>query len=299
MPGLCHTWACEYCAHARARRYIAALLESSPSCKWELTVQQGAVRDSLDDCQRYVDAIPKMMRAIRRDRGDWEYFWTYELHRKGGAHVHGLGRGVVPSKHYIEWQARRAGLGYVCWVRTIDNLAADVCQCAKYLFKAHSRAYQRRLPARRIHRSRKFLDKPLADFDAPDESVYTLETTARANAADVFERLKDDPLLERAFIPRQDGDRFTLDEFERKEGFFELRTTESRLGQRHDTEAYYAPALADPDATDVHAPGPVGSGLGRSRGRAGHVESGQGERQEPAPVHSPPAREPSLFGDDD
>ncbi len=245
MPALCHTWSCEYCAHSRARLYIAAVIESGPTCKYEFTMPQGARRDARRDCAQYVHAIPKIMRNIRREFGDWEYFWTFELFRKGGAHVHGLGRGVTPTHEFLKAECQKFGLGFVVWVRNVDNLTKDVCQTTKYLFKAHSRNYMRALPSRRIHRSRKFMATPISKFAKPDDSAYELKQTVTADSLRAFAALRQNPRLTRAFIAEKSRDRFTLTELTREGDRFDRKATDVSPGTGHTDEHIYQPTEED------------------------------------------------------
>ncbi len=245
MPALCHTWSCEYCAHSRARLYIAAVIDSAPTCKFEFTVQQGARRDARRDCARYVQAIPKIMRNVRREIGDWEYFWTFELFRRGGAHVHGLGRGVTPTHDFLSEQCKKFGLGYVVWVRCIDNLTKDVCQTTKYLFKAHNRNYMRALPSRRIHRSRKFMTTPISQFAKPADSAYILKQTVTADSLRAFAALKKNPRLTRAFIAERNNRGFTLTELTREGDHFDRTGSDLSNQGAHADELVYDPGPPD------------------------------------------------------
>lgn len=146
-PLWCNSWQCTRCAARLTTLWSIRVADAKPERMVTLT----QIGDTREDIRR---SLQLLIRKLRRDGVDFQYWGVVELHRSLKPHMHLLQRGAFIPKWKLQHYAHQVGMGWTD-VRKLSSGWSAARYCAKHLGHSHGRRWNGRL----IRYSRGFFPK--------------------------------------------------------------------------------------------------------------------------------------------
>jgi len=172
----CKLWTCPYCAEINAIAHYIRILngvnrlqESGEAINFVTITSHEKVRNFKQGYAVWQSAWRKLQERLRRFIKNCgarcEFVYLFELHKKGGLHVHMLVTGSIETRWWKD-NARQCRLGYQAKSEQVDNAGL----ASSYVIKYIAKNIGLEIPVkgfRRINYSRGF--PPAQKFDSPDQ----------------------------------------------------------------------------------------------------------------------------------
>jgi hypothetical protein len=176
-PLRCNSWGCLRCAARMTTIWANRVAEVQPERMVTFT-KIGGTRDEIRLGFQHI------MRRLRSEGYDFEYWGVVELHISLLPHMHVVQKGSYIPKKALQWAVKREGWGH-CDIRKVSSGWSATHYCAKHLCHSHGRRWDGRL----IRYSRKFFPRTKADemAELKDDSVDWAMVFGRADCvADIL-----------------------------------------------------------------------------------------------------------------
>ena len=135
VPMRCKSWDCKYCGPFKRRAWIHKLESGKPQRELTLTLAPNPNKTPKDLATDLKNSFRKLVAAIRRRFGPFEYALVFELTKKGVPHAHVLFRGAYIPKKWLSLQWVRLGHGPVVYIQSVTNHRLHSAHACKYLGK--------------------------------------------------------------------------------------------------------------------------------------------------------------------
>ncbi len=150
-PLRCNSWGCLRCAARMTTIWANRVTEVKPERMITLT----AIGETREEIRV---GLQHVIRRLRLEGYDFEYWGVVELHKSLKPHMHILQKGSYIPKKALAWACKREKWGHSD-IRKVTTGFSATYYCTKHLCHSHGRRWDGRL----IRYSRKFFPRTKAD----------------------------------------------------------------------------------------------------------------------------------------
>lgn len=135
-PLFCGSWLCKRCAQRKLRQWRAKIMDARPTRWLTLTLDRKLYGTPPFMLKAFKRAFPKLVRAIRKCYGGFEYVAIYERHKNGFPHLHVAFRGTYIPQKWLSRAWKQLTYSPIVDVRKIPNERTLAHYITKYIIKS-------------------------------------------------------------------------------------------------------------------------------------------------------------------
>lgn len=135
VPMRCRKWSCPHCSTIKLQHAQAQARAGHPERHIVLTLSKDSPADQAEAVAYINRCFGRLVAAIRKEFGAFEYMRVLELHKSGRPHLHILSRGTYIPWKWLSRTWQRLSGAWMTHIHHIDRTSNAVNELTKYLAK--------------------------------------------------------------------------------------------------------------------------------------------------------------------